>query len=175
MILRGHTYTISGHHSSVTPHIPTFHFVPRRVTVAVILEIPVLHDLSISRHPTGSEDTSLQVSWTPVNAKKMEYMLIKSTHDQTSLRIQSHLFGQQVALWNIFIPNLVASYRQDNNDKNPKGFRDSKTWLFFGFTLGLLCVVILLLCFIVWGNRKSSRYSQLLRGSSGTSHSINLW
>ena len=113
------------------------------------------------------------VQWEPVTPQDMQYLLINSSTGTLQLEVRRHLFGKEVALWNSLIPGLSSMELQDDIKSRAEPF-DSKTWVFFGLTVALLCLVVFLLCLIVWGNKKGQLYSQLIRGASATSYSVNL-
>ena len=110
--------------------------------------------------------------WTPLEQTKMNYLQITSTEEGLDFAMSNHLSAENVALWNILVPDVAA---QCNIDTEKMHIIDTKkTWVFFGLTIGLLLVVIILLCVIIWGNHRGKRYSQLGRQNSEKSYAVNL-
>jgi hypothetical protein len=111
--------------------------------------------------------------WRNVKANTMDYLRINFTQPELVATMETHLQGAEVALWNILVPELLApcsgkslgAYSFDHH---------RKTWIFFGLTIGLLALVILLLCVIIWGGHKNKKYTQLLRNNSEKSYAVNL-
>ena len=112
--------------------------------------------------------------WAPLQPETMDYLHIdfSGSHLQTFMR--THLQSTKVALWNILLPEVVDNCYSCQQEGDNLSISSSKTWIFFGLTIGLLLVVILLLCIIIWGTQKNKKYTQLLRNNSEKSYAVNL-
>lgn len=84
----------------------------------------------------------------------------------TNAEVRTHLRAEKVALWNSLLPSLIP-------DREPEAEKDYVRWIFLGSSLVLLLIVVLLGSLVIHG-KKGKKYSQLLRGNSGTSYSVNL-
>ena len=93
----------------------------------------------------------------------MEYLHIKDG----SADIRTHLRSRKVALWNTLLPTITPA-----DAASERG--DVWRWIFAGACVIFVLVVVTLVLVIIHGSKKGKKYSQLLRGSSGTSYSVNL-
>ena len=110
--------------------------------------------------------------WQPLEATQMNYLEVTSSDEGLDFAMSRHLSAEKVALWNILVPNITKTCHKAPDNKHALETR--KTWVFFGLTIGLLLVVIILLCVIIWGNHRGKRYSQLGRQNSEKSYAVNL-
>ncbi len=117
------------------------------------------------RNPTPDTGT-LGHKWYPVTSYNMDYLYFQQLHTE----MKNHLHGRKVELWN----SLVSMIEEDERLTMKPQFFGSQTWIFFGLSVTLFAIVVLLSCIILQGNRKGKKYSQLLRGNSTNSYSVNL-
>ena len=109
------------------------------------------------------EGDDLNVRWTPTRPGTVDYLHMDSTVDELRTRMSVRFKCNEVALWNSLVPDLAATCR---HCRAPQNCDVSKTWMFFGLTICLLCVVIILLCAIVWSHKNGKNYGLLRRNSS---------
>ena len=114
------------------------------------------------RAPT-TPDSDLDIHWTPTKPDTVDYLYMDSTLRDITSHMDVRFKHDEVALWNVLVPDLAATCRRC---QYPSVCDVSKTWIFFGLTICLLCIVIILLCTIVWTHRNGKHYGLLRRNSS---------